>query len=148
MFKIATADLDRANTAALADDSELIFLGVAAGNYQFQAFIDFRSAGTTGGFKWAMRISNAPTRSLHNTYVTDVNDTFQIAKSIPQSMAVSPGSVAFVNTVANDDVGVHLFGFVIVASTSDIALQWAQSTSNGTNSTRRRGSFLALTPIT
>lgn len=135
---VKSSDTSRTNTTALADDPHLILLAVPAGNYIFQAYLQYTSASATPDIKYAMRISNAPTTSAWSPFNTQPVLTFATAPAA-QSRGIGAGQ-----TVED-----QLFGVVVVASTSAIAVQWAQDVLDAVNATTlQQGSWMTLTAVT
>lgn len=133
-----TADTSRTNNTVLADDPHLILLAVPAGSYLFQSYVQFNSvSSSSGGFKIAMRISNAPTRSGYQDTSGATIHTF----------AVAPASHNYSTLAGDVQVGVFHGGMVVVASTSDIAVQWAQAVAAGTTTVLKQGSWFLLSAV-
>lgn len=129
-----SADTSRSSTTTLADDPHMVRTNVPAGRYAFHMYLQATSASGTPDLKYAMRISNAPTNSGH-IQASNINST---------AFATSPTAIVM-GIPAGQSNGVMVIGMVVVASTSDIAMQWAQNTSDPTATTLQQGSWFTLT---
>lgn len=133
---VKSTSTSRTNTTTLADDPHLVFLNVAAGRYAFLAYITYSSASATPDLKYGMRISNAPTVS---GFVSQSDTPANVFATAPTGVTVA------INTGTAQSISVK--GMVVVASTSDIALQWSQNTLDAVNATTlQQGCWCKLIP--
>lgn len=141
-----SADTSRASTTTLADDPDLSFASVAAGTYRWDCYLYFRSASATPDAKFGMRISNAATISLYSYTEFEETAGISAASSVNATFATSPAAQTFALSV-NANEAVVITGMVVVASSSTLAVQWAQNTSDATATLLKQGSWCVLTPL-
>jgi hypothetical protein len=139
-----TSDLGRASTVTLSNDPDLITAVVTGAVYlvYFHLITSGGSGASAGNFKWDWQTPGSSVFNYEATYNT-VTPNF-----VGQELVNSP-SVAIIaqtNGVSNNNP-VRGSGLLTTTSAGNFALQWAQGTSNGTNSFLRARSFMTVQRI-
>jgi hypothetical protein len=135
-----TADLGRPSTTVLANDPDLIIPVVASARYLvFFHLITSGANSASAGFKWDWQIPGTGTLAYEATYTTITPNL------VEQENVNSPPAALIAQTtgVANN-APVRGSGLLITNTAGNFALQWAQGTSNATNTWLRAHSFLAI----
>jgi hypothetical protein len=140
---IKTVDESVISTTALQNDDDLAFLSLQPGEYVLEAMIPWDAA-TAADFKWQLTFSGTL-------------DWSRLAYASSRDSAASPpnelGGVQIGSpiTLAGDGVGsvqgLTLRGGFSVNAAGDLRFQFAQGTSNATNTTVRAGANLALIKV-
>lgn len=136
------SDTSRASTTTLADDPDLILSSVPAGRYAVNMTFWATSSSIVPDIKLGFIITNAPTAangmiSSLDTSGTGIVSTGEIGFSTSNSSSYAVG------TNPADSVFQYQ-GFIIVASTSDVKIQWSQSTTSVTATVLKAGSYMSL----
>lgn len=125
-----------------SDDAVLLFQADASTNYRFR-FVVFYDTPTAADFKWQINGPGSPTLIIYD------------------GRALPPGATATTITRDNAFASAHTItetsgtiGYVEVqgilqngANSGLVSFQWAQATSNGSNTTVRAGSYLEYSSV-
>jgi len=141
---VATSDLSRASTTTQTADSTLVLSGVAAGTYSFTGNIQFNFAGsgTNPGALMGILTSVSPSNTSRiYAQCGGTNGSAGVGKV--DSTGTSAQTFTF-NTDLTTPVACILSGTLIIASSTDVSLTWAQVTSNATATVRQAGSWIRM----
>jgi hypothetical protein len=141
------ADQTRTGTTALADDNTLVFTGLAAGSYTFEASLTMTSD-PNADFKIALRCDNVTANtSLVQMNVYETGALVLAAGSSSQLRAATSPTASAWSTSA-EIYTITMSGVVIVTgAASTIAIQWAQNISDAGATVVRSGSWARLQKI-
>jgi len=141
---VSTADATRTSTTTPTQDTDLTITSVAAGFYSITGNIEFQFAGsgTTPGYKFGFYITNAATAT--STIAAQCVDTNASTSAQRADIGTSAASAGSFSGALNSPVACAINGTIRVASTSDIAMAFAQATSSGTATTRQAGSWIRI----
>jgi hypothetical protein len=132
----------RNTTITLTDDPDLV-VTLEPGQYIVEGFLNWGQSGAGGGDGIQYRM-NVNSGSVNNSYGSIV-EADQVAAPDGQADLVVldiGGSTRARNNTQTDLHRGHYKGSLIVASTAEIAFQWAQNTSNADNVSMAGGSHL------
>lgn len=140
--KRKTADESVISSTTLQDDDHLIF-AIAANEEWIATFeLAIGAAFVSTGFKAAITVPSGATLEADGTLVTETSNTISGTTTTSGSNILANTSGAAANAV------VHISCWVLNgANAGNVTLQWAQNTSNGTNLTVRKGSFMQATRV-
>jgi hypothetical protein len=137
-----TANQSRVSTATLADDDTLKFAVAANTKYRFKVVVFF-DTGATGDFKYALSCPASPS-------LVRVQRDHILPGATTRVVAVDQACTASTAAAGTGTNG----GFVSMegvfhngANAGTVAFQWAQNTSDGTNTTVLAGSFIEWATI-
>lgn len=131
-----TADETVNASATLQDDNELFVTVVANARYDFELRI-VHNSGTTPDFKYGFTFPTGTTMRYTQNTVPLAGTAFAMFVQIQTDTPQSEGGAA--------DRALHAWGKVLVSTTAGtLRLQWAQSTSNASDTIVRAGSYLTL----
>jgi len=134
-----TSDVNRINNQVSTADGTLTFAVLANKTYVFEAYLNFSTAAATPGVKTTIQCPSSPTRvaiskcwSGDNTSAACFNEDLSCAVDLADGGGTQRGSLSYLyrGVIANG------------ANAGNIAVAWAQNTSNGSNTTLRAGSYL------
>jgi hypothetical protein len=137
-----TGDENKSTNATLGNDSALFFTMAANTKYSIKICI-YGDAPATPGFKWALIGPASPT-------LVRVERQTRAPAATTKTVAADTAYTASTAIVGNATSNFFLEIDLIVqngVNGGTFAFQWAQSTSNGTASTVRAGSYLKYTVI-
>jgi hypothetical protein len=147
--KLKTSDESRNTTTAFAADSKLVAALDASEQYFFDVLVLF-SAGATPDFKMRLAYSGTLTearfsilqKEANNTWTSEgtptTRPTFMNAAQITTPTGFALGG----NDSASTTGGYHYRGVLTTNAAGNLSVEWAQNTSNGTDSTVKAGSYL------
>jgi hypothetical protein len=141
---VKAADQTRTSTTALADDNTLVFTGLAAGTYTFEASLSMVSD-PNADFKIAVRCDNVgASTSVVQMVPMEAGATIHVAGANNQLVvAAAPSASAW--ATSSSIYTILMSGVVIVtAGSSTIAIQWAQNVSDAGATTVRAGSWARI----
>jgi len=128
-------------SASLQNDDHLVVTLAASATYEFEALI-FYSSGTTPDIKFAFTFPAGATCSWAPVGLKFDGVNFEAEVRTSTWQAASGTSNAVAGTAATYDTA-RLRGIIRLGSTAGaLQLQWAQNTSNGSNTTVKADSFL------
>ena len=139
--RVKVADETRTNTAALANDADLVVNSLATGTiYKVEALIIAMSTSATPDIKWKFNTSQIP-QAEHYAW-----------HEIDEAAAITVDAEPFWNTQRNttlDGTNRKIFKFEGIlhthaSSTTNFPFQFAQNTSNGTATTVELGSWMTV----
>ena len=131
-----TADETVNGSAALQNDNELFVVVAANARYDFELRI-VHNSGTTPDFKFGWTFPTGTTMFYNQLNVPLAGSAFALFAQIQTDTPQGEGAAA--------DRGIHAWGKVLVGTTAGtLQFQWAQSTSNGSDTIVRAGSYLTL----
>jgi hypothetical protein len=131
------ADESTANDTTLSDDATLKFSMVANTKYRVRAVVFFDTV-SAADFKYGLAGPAAPTLVRCFRVHTD-------AGGVPSELALDTALPATVSLTGNGSTGGYVqfeMTFHNGANAATFAFQWAQNTSNGSNTTVRAGSWM------
>lgn len=141
LTKFKAADTSRSNNT-VSDDPDLVFTALAAGTYYLMGYLAF-SADGTNGIRASIHTSQALATSFYNFGRTQVGSTAYNAV-----LTYTNPSTTVTGTRLDDASGnngtVLVEGFLIIPSSTDIALQWAEVNTGSPAAIFRQGSWLSL----
>jgi hypothetical protein len=135
---------DRANTATVADDPDLVLALAAGATYLVEALL-MPAATTTANFKTAWTVPNSATglKAVDGPSSTASNanaDQITVRRGVHQF-----GTEILYSGVRNNNTlsfGVYEWGLITTSSAGNWALAWSQGTSNATATRLFGGSFV------
>jgi hypothetical protein len=137
-------DEGRASTTTLANDTSLVLTGLVSGAiYQVTGviFYDGGASGSAGNLKWKFTV---PTSSSGSYSVPHMNETLQNALPLQQQWTDTV-------TAGTNGVGTGYFllvsGILIPGANGSLQFQWAQDSSQATNTHILANSFLTARRI-
>lgn len=131
---IKPSDESTNTDTVLGDDAALLIPLAANTNYIVKGSI-FVTTGATGDFKWAMNGPASPTRIIYGGTTA--------AAGGPDLAAQTSYDSPLAITQTSTDLIVELSAIIENGSnTGNLIFRWAQNTSNGTNTTVRKGSYM------
>lgn len=134
-----TAATTRASTTTAVDDPDLVMALAAGATYFFDLWVFNTGAAIgTGDIKVAVNYSG--TSSGYGWIGTGIATTGATATNV-KGNAIGTGTQAFgVNGGTFGDI--KITGSIATTTAGNLSLQWAQNTSNATNTVVRAGSYL------
>ena len=143
-IRMKTADESRNLTITVANDTDIQFDLAANTKYRFQGNIFFDTV-AAADFKW--RIAGPTGATLIRIHRYNIAPGTTTHSDIAVDTAYSVADIA-VTSGGADGGYVHFQGIIFNGGTAGtFAFQWAQNTSNASNTTVRAGSFLAIVEI-
>lgn len=142
--KHKSSDTSRANTVTLASDPDLTFAVLASEEFLGRVYLDVGASLTTTGIKVTIA---APSGATGHIVAQLINDA-QSAQEADTIRTDTPGAAldfttTIVGTALNGELQI-IFHITNSTNAGNISVQWAQSTSSGTNLTLRAGSHMTV----
>lgn len=151
MWKIyKSADESRNTTTTPANDSTLLWAVEANDVWHFQLWLYYTGANTTMDLKVAWSVPASATMawgSFRDTTSSMASLAPVITTATPETLWTESGTLSYGTSAGGNHIAV-LSGLVFIAGTAgNVNFQWSQVTSNGSNLTVKKGSFLFITKI-
>lgn len=143
LWALKAADESVASSTTLQNDDTLLVTLEANATYEFVAHVGY-VGNTTGDIKLAFTFPSGASCYWSGKGGPASDDTFGSSGSTRHSVSFGDASGTSLSFAGSTTVlSVHILGVVTTASTAGtLQLQWAQNTSNATNTTVKAGSFL------
>ncbi len=150
LFIVKTSDQSRASSASAATDSELTGTVDGTAYYEIEAYLHFDAANGTMGMQ--VVIGGTSMSGSHFAYMQVDETTTSGGVAVLGDAANQLGVSATTDLDGSgNEAGVLIKGFGFYtsggANSRTISVQWAQDTSNASNLTLKRGSYLKVTKI-
>ncbi len=137
-----TSTVTVTSSTTFADDSDLELVNVPAGAYRIDAHLEWTFTNATGGVKAQIVIDGGVATGPTYSGVAACNNA---AADVAVSLN---GSTPFSCTGATGtDAMLNVSGFIVITSTANPVVQWAQQTSNGTGTVRAAYGQFCLTRL-
>jgi len=138
-----SADESLNTSTTLQNDDDLVFPIAASEEWVADVNLDVGAALSTTGFKVAITVPSGATMSL-----CAVASAFPGANTFKRTATSGTALDYTAATAVDTNSSVRLFLRVLNSTTAgNVQVQWAQSTSSGTNVTVRAGSFLVAEKV-
>lgn len=132
-----TTDETIQSDSVIGNDNTL-FLTVTAG-IRYRIILDvFYTSNAAADFKWSV-VGPAVTR-----FFMEYSDLIEGGVRIDDTVNSDPGEVSHTTTTGDEN---HIWAYILIepSATGTFAFEWAQGASSATDTTVRRGSYLAYT---
>lgn len=146
VFAVKAADESKATNTTIANDNTLVLAIPSAGKYSVRFVLGI--VGGAGGFKWVV----ANTATVSSAFAMGWgNISGAVAAAGSTNLFYSGFDSTASNTSSlpsiNDNNGLELNYQFTCSTTGNVSLQWAQQSSNATNTTVTQGSFAIMTKL-
>lgn len=139
---VKTADQSRSSTTTLATDNTLSFSMAANTNYIVRIRV-FYTTGASGDFKYALTGPSSPTKvRIVRKHIDPTNPTTLVTTS---ESAITGSTTLNAGTGTTGGWVEFEISWQNGSNAATFGFQWAQATSNGTNTTVHAGSYLEWT---
>lgn len=145
-YKVKAADTARANTSTLAADPDLVFTGLAAGNYLLLAYLLFTCASSTPDGKLSINTSVAPA-SASRYNVSGIEGTTTLLSEAVPILDTSNNFSFPIDTTGNINTALQIAGAFTLGSSGNLSLLWSQAASNATAVNLLRGSWMGVASL-
>ena len=142
MFVAKGSDTSRNTTTTLTDDPDLVFAVEANKNYVFEVMGFTQAAGATPDFKFSI-VGPAGSVIWFGPVEQGANTYFTPSTSAAAAILEAGESYVVAGTGTAGPYGLLIKGIAYIGATpGNVALQWAQNTSDGGNCTLKAGSHI------
>lgn len=138
-----TTDLARISTSALADDTQLTIASVPAGTYELYALLIMDGA-TNADFKIGWTLPASSTMAWCGDGIQSAAAGAVTQAAVDRAYLAAADSVVIGTTNVGQKTIASPRGWLVTTGSGTVTLQWAQGTSQATNTTLFTGSYLRL----
>jgi len=148
-FKYKAAQTDRNTTATATDDPDLIVALTAGKSYRINLALSFFSTSATPGIRYAFGYTSTLTQALVRIIETtsqqaNASTTHQIYTIITANITTPTNFTRASSATANTRHRIQGSFNLVVSGSGNFSVKWAQSVSNGTNTSLVAGSHMII----